>query len=343
MYNLKSVKKDLSLNYDFKYLNKEIEIADRYKCNEGDLLMAITDLTPASEIIGRTTIVNQEGVFSMDLVKLKINQSICFPKYLHYLLNSEKFLSEARKFSIGNNVKHLNLENVLSIQIPLPYVTEQQKIVDELNSYQKIIDGAKQIVDNWKPAIDINPNWEVVKIGDVCEIRPKKPKLDANLKVSFIDMATMPINGYKFLHKEIKKVSDVEKGYTYFAENDVLLAKITPCFENGKCGIATLLKNKIGFGSTEFIVFRCNNDILPEYLYLNISDYNFRITGENFMSGTAGQQRLSLDFVKNYQFALPPLHIQQEIVGQLETERKMIESQKEIIAIFGAPGKAWCF
>jgi restriction endonuclease S subunit len=146
-------------------------------------------------------------------------------------------------------------------------------------------------------------------------------------------METMPINGYKFLHQEIKKVSDVVKKYTYFAENDVLLAKITPCFKNGKCGIATHLKNKIGFGSSRFIVFRCNDDILPEYLYLTIADYNFRIMGENFITGTS-RQRLSMDFVKNYQFALPLLPIQQEIVSLLEKERRVIESKKEIIAVF---------
>jgi type I restriction enzyme M protein len=162
MYNLKSVKKDLSLSYDFKYLNGEMEISDRYKCHKGDLLMAITDLTPTSEIIGKTTIANQEGVFSMDLAKLKINELICFSQYLHYVLSSEEFLIEARKFSIGNNVKHLNLENILSIQIPLPSIEEQQKIVKSIQQKEKEIQILKQKIEENKQSInqEINQIWQ---------------------------------------------------------------------------------------------------------------------------------------------------------------------------------------
>ena len=161
MYNLKSIKKDLSLDYDFKYLNREIKVADRYRCYAGDLLMAITDLTPTSEIIGRTTIANQDGIFSMDLAKLIVNQSICFPKYLHYLLNSEDFLSEAKKFSVGNNVKHLNLENVLLIQIPLPKIEEQKKIVLMNERREEEILMLKQKIEHSRKSInqEINKVW----------------------------------------------------------------------------------------------------------------------------------------------------------------------------------------
>jgi type I restriction enzyme M protein len=162
MYNLKSIKKDLSPNHDFKYIKQEVKIADRYKCNKNDLLMAITDLTPTSEIIGRTTLVKENGIFSMDLAKIIINESLCFFKYLHYVLNSDEFLLEARKFSVGNNVKHLNLDSVLSIQIPLPSLAEQKKIVKLNEQKEKEIKMLQEKIEQNKQTInqEINQVWE---------------------------------------------------------------------------------------------------------------------------------------------------------------------------------------
>jgi restriction endonuclease S subunit len=143
-------------------------------------------------------------------------------------------------------------------------------------------------------------------------------------------MSTMPVDGYKFAHSAIKKVSAVEKGYTYFAENDILLAKITPCFENGKCGIATNLKNGIGFGSTEFIVLRPKVDILPEYLYIFIANSNFIESGKSFMSGTAGQQRLQIDFVKNFTIPVVDIERQRQIINEVNYIYSLITSNKQI-------------
>ena len=167
-------------------------------------------------------------------------------------------------------------------------------------------------------------------LSEICEINPKKPKLDKDLDVSFIDMATMPVDGYRFVHSTIKKVSEVEKGYTYFAENDILLAKITPCFENGKCGIATNLKNGIGFGSTEFIVLRPKIDILPEYLYIFIANSNFIENGKTFMSGTVGQQRLQIDFVKNFKIPVVDIEKQREITNEIDDIYSLIASNRKI-------------
>lgn len=260
------------------------------------------------------------------------NENKLVTKYLYYVLKSQQ--EKIYQKQHGSGQPHIYLRDLSNIRISLPSLEEQQKIVHELDSYQKIVESAKEIVESWKPYFEIDKNCELENLGNLCEIRPKKPKLNDKLQVSFINMAMMPVDGYKFFHSEIRQMSEVEKSYTYFAENDILLAKITPCFENGKCGIAKNLKNGIGFGSTEFIVLRCNKNLLPEYLYTIISSDTFRDIGKKSMSGTAGQQRVSLDFVKNYQIPFPPIHVQQRIVDKLETERKMVESQKVIIKLF---------
>jgi type I restriction enzyme S subunit len=123
----------------------------------------------------------------------------------------------------------------------------------------------------------------------------------------------------KFLRPETTRLlSSVNGSYTYFANGDVLLAKITPCFENGKLGIADRLKNAIGFGSSEFIVLRPNSSLNKEFLYYYLLRPDFRTEGAARMGGAVGQQRVPRDFIEKYSIPLPPIQEQKRIVGILD-------------------------
>ncbi|MBU4056180.1 MAG: restriction endonuclease subunit S, partial [Proteobacteria bacterium] len=98
--------------------------------------------------------------------------------------------------------------------------------------------------------------------------------------------------------------------------------------------------NNIGFGSTEFIVFRPSEKALPEWIYYFISDDAFLNIGKNNMTGSAGQQRLSQDFVKSFKIPLPPLDVQKEIVARIEEEQKLVEANKKLIGLFDGKIKA---
>ena len=100
-------------------------------------------------------------------------------------------------------------------------------------------------------------------------------------------------------------ISQMASGFTCFQRNDVILAKITPCFENGKGAVLDALPTPIGFGSTEFIVLRASNALDPRFLYLLTFEAQFRRLGEESMTGSAGQQRISREFVANYPVAVP--------------------------------------
>jgi type I restriction enzyme S subunit len=113
-------------------------------------------------------------------------------------------------------------------------------------------------------------------------------------------------------------LSEVYGGYTYFADGDVLLAKITPCFQNGKLGIARNLTNGVGFGSTEFFVLRCTNHIVPEYLFYFLWRESFIQHGVERMGGAVGQQRVPPEYVAEQTIPLPPLAEQKRIVGVLD-------------------------
>jgi len=117
---------------------------------------------------------------------------------------------------------------------------------------------------------------------------------------------------------QTKPLEDVAGSYTYFADGDVLLAKITPCFENGKLGIADKLTNGIGFGSSEYIVFRPSPAIDKEWLYYFLSRQSFRDEGAARMSGAVGHKRVSKEFIESYPIPVPPLPEQHRIVAILD-------------------------
>ena len=164
--------------------------------------------------------------------------------------------------------------------------------------------------------------WPMVELGTVCEFNPKKSKvknLPKNQLVSFVPMAELMTHNPNFRIKNERKLKDVYSGYTYFAEEDVLLARVTPCFENGKSGIARNLKNGVGFGSSEFFVYRSNKKIiLSEIIYYFISGNTFIDSGKKNMSGTGGLQRLTKNYAIKYKIPLSPLKIQKEIVALME-------------------------
>ena len=112
--------------------------------------------------------------------------------------------------------------------------------------------------------------WKRVSLEDVANINPKCVSVDDDTEVSFIPMAGVSESG-KLLSKQIKKYVEVKKGFTPFQDDDVLVAKITPCFENGKGALLSGLRNGIGFGSTEFHVIRAGEFFIARVLIFSYS------------------------------------------------------------------------
>ena len=164
--------------------------------------------------------------------------------------------------------------------------------------------------------------WEIKKLGDICEIKPPKKiakeKLSENDLVTFFPMVDLKEYNHYIVPIKTKYLKDVYSGYVYFENNDVLLAKITPCFENGKLGIAKDLKNGIGFGSSEYMVFRPKVGILSEYIYYFLSLENIRREGKNRMTGAVGHKRIPVDYLSNQNLITPPLPEQKRIVAILD-------------------------
>lgn len=293
-----------------------------------------------------TVLVAMYGATAGQVGLLKIesatNQAICgilpsdriIPKFLFYLLKGKK--DYLITLSTGGAQPNISQKIIRNLQIPLPSLSIQEDIVAELDSYQMIIDGARQVIENYKPTVQNNSHWETVRLGDICELNPRKSEVkDFEGDVSFVPMAVVSETDMYFSVQEQRPLKEVYTGYTYFRDDDVLLAKVTPCFENGKSGLAKNLENGIGFGSSEFFVLRANPvKILPEYIYYIINSNRFVTEGTPQMTGTGGLRRLTKDFVLNYPVSLPPLDEQRRIVSQTEEEIAIVEQNKRLIEIF---------
>ena len=175
--------------------------------------------------------------------------------------------------------------------------------------------------------------WKPVKLGDVCELQPKKAQVKQKLAddddVTFMPMDDLGIDRMYPTANQNKSLAKAYGSYTYFEENDVLLAKITPCFENGKLGIATNLTNGVGFGSSEYIVLRCSEQVLPQYIYYLLNRPSFRAEGKAQMSGAVGHKRVPKDFIENLEVPLPPLAEQQRIVAKLDAAFAEIDKKTQ--------------
>ncbi|ELM0806922.1 restriction endonuclease subunit S, partial [Campylobacter coli] len=226
------------------------------------------------------------------------------------------------------------LENLQKLESKLDFNLLFSFIDDFTNARQEDLKKFKEFVKNIKAILDtllISPKdgWKRISLKNeqYIELNPSKKeisKLDENMLVSFIEMASVSDKGY-IQSKIDRSLNEVRKGYTYFIENDILIAKITPCMENGKCAIAKNLTNNIGFGSTEFHIFRAKTGLDSSFLFYNLNQQNIREKAALAMTGASGHKRVPISFYENLTIPLPPLEIQEKIVQNIELVEQQID------------------
>ena len=172
------------------------------------------------------------------------------------------------------------------------------------------------------PAIELPPSWSWSRLLDLGEINPRnqvKQDPETVVMATFVPMAAVSELHSIAIAGDVRPWAEISKGYTHFANGDVLLAKITPCFENGKSAVVQGLEYNIGSGSTEFHVFRpISEDVNPAYVYLFVRSPLFRVKGIASMTGTAGQKRLPTDYFALCAMPLPPTEEQARIVAKVD-------------------------
>ena len=262
--------------------------------------------------------------------------------YFYYFMKHLKMQNYAESTTVPS-VRKSRLEQV---EIEVPTLVIQEKVERILNKTAALVNVHQQQLQKLDELVKARfvelfgmPGsnafgWGMVPLGSVCNINPKKAqdsRLRSGVEVSFVPMPAVTESG-EIDATAIKKYDEVKTGFTYFAENDVLFAKITPCMENGKGAVATGLRNGVGFGSTEFHVLRPISGMTdPYWIYTLTAFPQFRVDAANNMTGSAGQRRVPASFLSNYRIALPPLPLQEQFATFVkQTDKSKAAIQKAL-------------
>lgn len=207
------------------------------------------------------------------------------------------------------------------------------------NGLVGLVTTSRNQVGNWSPYPAYEPvdlpwldeapaRWSLPRLRFVTRVNPPKsdlePSLDDKEPVSFVPMEAVGEGGGLELERK-RPLYSVRDQYTYFEDGDVLIAKITPCFENGKGALAGDLTSGVGFGTTELHVLRPGSRVERRFLFYLTQSHHFRRIGEHAMYGAGGQKRISTTFVAQFRHPIPPLEDQRVIANFLERETSRIE------------------
>lgn len=303
---------------------------------------------------GKVGVCEWDAIVSAHSMVLRSKEGNIEKDFLKFFMQSEEFYNRSIQISEGSLSPTIKWKILSNEKFIIPDKKKQKELINNINSIENVINSLKKVLENtivyktsltkhlllrgvnnecFKESVlgNIPINWKISKLSDVCYINPKKFNVDDNeIQVSFIGMEDISNEG-KIINMQKDKYKNIEKGFTSFIENDVLVAKITPCFENGKGALCKNLKNKIGFGSTEFHVLRCKKDVIPEFVFIHTQTSIFRKLGEWNMTGSAGQRRVPKEFIEEYLITVPPIQEQRKIVSIIDSISYSIINLKENI------------
>ena len=215
-------------------------------------------------------------------------------------------------------------------------ITIKEKQIELLKERKQIIiqQAVTQGLDPTVPMKDsgvewigkIPAHWEVLPLKRLATLSPtvKVENRKSKELVTFLAMEKVSTSG-NIEQDTFLPICNVSQGFTIFNRGDVIIAKITPCFENGKSAWLNTLATDFGYGSTEFHVVRCSQRILGSFLYLIVSSPLFLTAGEAMMTGSAGQKRVPSSFIQNFPTAIPNIEEQARIVNEVHEEFNQID------------------
>lgn len=311
----------------------EIELkGQKLVMKKGDILFG-----RRNTYLRRAAIAPHDGIFSAHGMIFRPKTEVIDPDYFPFFIASDYFMNAAIKISVGSLSPTVNWKTLKELEFDIPSLEQQResakilKAANELKeSYQALLlktdDLVKsQFIEMFGELGRDDKGWGLTTLGQCCELNPKRPRdINDETMVSFVPMPAVSEYG-KIDCSDIRPYKEVRKGFTYFAENDVLFAKITPCMENGKGAVARELENGIGSGSTEFHVLRpIAGKSNPYWLYIITMFDTFRVGAKKVMTGTGGQLRVPIGYLNDYPISLPPIELQnsfEEFVHQSDKSK----------------------
>ena len=254
-------------------------------------------------------------VISQSQMKMTVDRSIADPRWLYYYFRQESIVEAIKARAVTSGVPHINLGTLKDLEIALPDLETQKATADCLTALDRQLENHRKQISMLEEAARLiyteffvrqtlthSTTAEPATLAEAVWINPKTP-CETGKEASFVPMTALSQTGMVIEGVEQRAVG----GGAKFQNGDTLLARITPCLENGKTGFVQFLddENPIASGSTEFIVLRSRR-VNPCWVYCLARSDHFREFAVRSMSGADGRQRVSTDSLAQYPVTIPP-------------------------------------
>lgn len=284
---------------------------------------------------------NKIGCVSPMYVVFRISaKNLLNEKYLYWLFQSKCFKKQIKNHAFGSVRQTVKFVDFCKIVIPLPKIDEQKRIIEELESYYQIVKNTSSSTSYWKPYFKIDEGWDVVNLGDITTfirgIAFEKDDYTDFYQENYIGVVTTKSaqkQGIEEKHLRYVSVSIVNDD-KYLKNNDILISLANSLDLVGRTTFVEDLSNPLSFGAFMGIIRANKKYILPKYLFIVLNSDNSSNFFRQNARATTNISNLNFSNLKKLSIPLPPIHIQQKIVEQIEQEHKMIDSQKEIVKLF---------
>jgi len=307
--------------------------SEPYLLKKGDLLVARTGAT-----FGKTMLFDEEypAVFASYLIRLRFPQDKLLPEFYWSFAQSEKYWEQARNLATGGGQPQFNGNALTEIKIPLPPLEVQKEIVTEIEGYQKVINGARAVLDHYRPHIPIHPDWPMVGLGEVCEF--KRGPFGGSLKKDIFVKS-----GYAVYEQGHAIANDFSE-FRYFIDqekfDEMRGFRVQPgelimsC--SGTMGKVAIIPDNAPSGIINQALVKLTpaDRIVGVFLKLWMESDNFQHSLSDFTYGAAIKNVASVEILKGLRLPLPPLATQQAIVAEIETEQALVAANRELITRF---------
>jgi len=314
-----------------KYISEQLheKLSKRISPRKDDILLAKNGTTGVAAIVDRDITFDIYVSLALLRPSLKLN-----PRYLLEIINCEMVKKQFNSRLKGIGVPNLHLGEIKEVKIPLPPLSVQQEIVAEIEGYQKISDGARQVVENYKPKIKVDEGWEVVELGDVMKINSETVnplEKYGEDEFYYIDISSVENGSGSFnLNNKIKGTEAPSRARRRIRKGDVLLSTVRPNLK-AFTYLSEIPENSIA--STGFAVLTEKDKIMGKYVYYMLFD-NFLLSQMIDRMGKGAYPSINQKDVEQLKIPIPSLSVQKEIVSRIEEEQKLVEANKKLIEIF---------
>lgn len=302
----------------------------KYRIINDDILMAMTGAT-----VGKVAISNSDGLLLNQRVGLiRANEELINKEFLKMLLLSERFYEYCQLTAGGGAQGNISPTEIMNFKFPLPPLSYQEIVSDKIVIQNKIILGAKQVVENYKPQIDINPAWKIMELGKVTLVNDKTIdplELFGDTDFCYIDISSVENETGNISFDNIISTKEApSRARRVVAINDILLSTVRPNLK--AFGFIETLPDKC-IASTGFAVITAKENVVPKFIYfLLFNEYLLKQMYDRM--GKGSYPSINQSDVNVLKVPIPSISEQEAIVSNIENELQLVKSSKKLITVF---------